>query len=61
MSASQPTSPAQGNRLPRGAQGPLQRALSGGAQGLVWAVAALALVLCALLLLVSFIAALATM
>lgn len=61
MSGAQSHSPAQRNRLPRGAQGFVQRALSGGAQALVWGAAALALLLCAFLLLVSFVAALATM
>jgi hypothetical protein len=54
-------SPAQGNRLPRGAQGFVQRALSRSAEALVWGVAALALLLCALLLALSLVAALATM
>ncbi len=61
MSGASASSPPQGSRLPRGVQGRLQRALSGGAEALVWGVAALALLLCALLLLVSFVAALATM
>lgn len=61
MSGAQASSPAQGNRLPRGAQGFVQRALSKSAEALLWGVVALALLLCALLLLVSFVAALATM
>jgi hypothetical protein len=54
-------SPAQGHRLPRGAQGFVQRASSKSAEALVWGAAALALLVCLLLLAVSFVAALATM